>query len=75
MLQLENLICHKPSDELAEIRQALMATAELEADARNEILARANGDANTAAYVEQLKDASILREKYVSRLLAMVNDK
>jgi hypothetical protein len=72
MLQLENLICHKPVDEIDEIRQALSVSAELEADARNELLARANGDANTAAYVEQLQDASALREKYVSQLLAMV---
>ena len=73
MLQLENLINHVPSDEFTEIHEAFRVSAELEADARQQLLANANGDANIAAYVEQLQDASILREKYVSRLLAMVN--
>lgn len=75
MLKLENLIDYIPGDELTEINDALQVTAELEADARQQLRARANGDANTAAYIEQLHDASVLREKYVSRLLAMVDGK
>lgn len=73
MLQLENLIDHKPGNELTEIQDALKVAGELETDARCELLARANGDANIAAYIEQLQDASVLREKYVSQLLRMVN--
>jgi hypothetical protein len=75
MLQLENLIEYKPGDEFAEIQDALKVAGELESDARCQLLARSNGDANIAAYVEQLQDASVLREKYVSRLLGMVNGK
>jgi len=75
MLKLENLIDHKPYDELAEINDALQVSAELEADARQQLLSSANGNANIAAYIEQLQDASTLREKYVSRLLAIVNGK
>lgn len=75
MLQLENLIDHKPGNELEEIHDALKLAGELETDARCELLTRANGNADIAAFVEQLQDASVLREKYVSRLLAMVNGK
>jgi hypothetical protein len=73
MLQLENLIDDMPSDEFTEIHAALKVVSELETDARCQLLGRANGDANIAAYIEQLQDASVLREKYVSRLLRMVN--
>ena len=75
MLQLENLIDDVPSDEFTEIHAALKVAGELETDARSQLLARANGDTNIAAYIEQLKDASILREKYVSRLLTIVEGK
>jgi len=73
MLQLENLIDHKPGNELNEIHDALQVCAELEADARQQLLSGTNGNADIAAYVEQLQDASVLREKYVSQLLRMVN--
>lgn len=75
MLQLENLIDHKPGNELEEIHDALKLAGELETDASWELLTRGNGNADIAAFVEQLQDASVLREKYVSRLLAMVNGK
>jgi hypothetical protein len=64
-----------PSDDFTEIHEAFRVSAELEADARQQLLARANGNADIAAFVEQLQDASVLREKYVSRLLAIVNGK
>jgi len=73
MLQLENLIDDVPSDEFTEIHEAFRVSAELEADARQQLLAKANGNVDIAAYIEQLQDASVLREKYVSQLLRMVN--
>lgn len=70
---LKTLIDDVSGDEFTKIHAALNIAFELENDARRELLARAKCDANIAAYIEQLQDASVLREKYVSWLLAMVN--